>query len=102
MTNGPQVSSFDYQNKSLSHETRIKTNLQAFKCEIAKVAPSFLKMVQGNEEGTWFKMQVWMVQYLIHDFKESDSAIIDEHDPEVFKTRLVQEDGWDADTKHGR
>jgi hypothetical protein len=111
-----QGSSFDHQNKSLSHDTRIKTNLQAFKCaslakfgmkgsalflplcntkpgetsthlqffkakKIAKVAPSFLKMVQGNEEGTWFKMQVWMVQYHIQHFKESDSAIIDEHDP---------------------
>ena len=48
----------------------------------------------------WFKMQVWLLQYLIRDFKESDSAIIDAHDPEVFKLRLVQNDGWDADAKH--
>jgi hypothetical protein len=28
--------------------------------KIAKVAPAFLKMVEGDEEGTWFKMQVWI------------------------------------------
>ena len=47
-------------------------------------------------------MQVWLIQYLIRDFKESDSAIIDAHDPEVFKLRLVQNDGWDPDAKHAR
>ena len=40
-----------------------------------------------------------MLQYLIRDFKESDGAIIDAHDPEVFKTHLL-EDGWEADTNH--
>jgi hypothetical protein len=45
-------------------------------------------MVEENDEDEWFKMQVWLLQYLIHDFKESDSAIIDGHDPEVFKLRL--------------
>jgi hypothetical protein len=29
--------------------------------------------------------------YLIRDFKESDGAIMDAHDPEVFKTRLLDE-----------
>jgi hypothetical protein len=33
-----------------------------------------------------------MFQFLIHDFKESDSVIIDSHDPEVFKTSLVHEE----------
>jgi hypothetical protein len=47
-------------------------------------------------------MQVWSLQYLIRDFKESDSVIIDAHDPEVFKLRLVQNDDWDTDTKHVR
>jgi hypothetical protein len=70
--------------------------------KIAKVAPAFFKMVQDNDEDEWFKMQVWLLQYLIRDFKESDSAIIDAHDPEVFKLRLVQNDGWDADAKHVR
>ena len=58
--------------------------------KIAKVAPDLLKMVQENDEHEWFKMQVWLLQYLIRDFKQSDSAIIDAHDPEVFKLRLVQ------------
>ncbi len=31
-----------------------------------------------------------MLQYLVRDFKESDGAIIDANDPEVFKARLVQ------------
>jgi hypothetical protein len=69
---------------------------------IAKVAPAFSKMVQDNDEDEWFKIQVWFLQYLIHDFKESDSVIIDVHDPEVFKLRLVQNDGWDAVAKHVR
>ncbi len=43
-----------------------------------------------------------MLQFLIRDFKESDGDIIDAHDPEVFKTLLVQEDGWDTDGKHVR
>jgi hypothetical protein len=47
----------------------------------------------------WFKMQVWMLQYLSRDFKESDGVIIDAHDPEVFKTRLLNE-GWVSDSKH--
>ena len=47
----------------------------------------------------WFKMQVWMLQYLIRDFKESDGVIIDAHDPEVFKTRLLDE-GWKSDSNH--
>ena len=67
-----------------------------------KVAPAFFKRVEENDEDEWFKMQVWLLQYLLRNFKESDSAIIDAHDPEVFKLRLVQNDGWDADTKHVR
>ena len=70
--------------------------------KIAKTAPLFYKMVTEDAEDEWFKMQVWLLQYLIRDFKESDSAIIDDHDPEVFKLRLVQNDGWDADGKHVR
>jgi hypothetical protein len=70
--------------------------------KIAKKAPAFFKMVQEDAEDEWFKMQVWLLQYLIRDFKESDCAIIDEHDPEAFKLRLVQDDGWDADGKHVR
>jgi hypothetical protein len=70
--------------------------------KITKVAPVFLKMVQDNDEDECFKMQVWLLQYLIRDFKESDSAIIDAHDPEVFKLRLVQNDDWDTDSKHVR
>ena len=70
--------------------------------KIAKVAPVFFKMVQENDEHEWFKMQVWLLQYLIRDFKESDSVIIDAHDPEVFKLCLVQNDGWDEDVKHVR
>jgi len=42
-------------------------------------------MVEDNNEDEWFKMQVWLLQYLIYHFKESDSDIIDTHDPEVFK-----------------
>ena len=48
----------------------------AKKGKIAKVAPAFYKMVQHNEVEAWFKMQVWMLHYLIRDFKESDGAII--------------------------
>ena len=70
-------------------------------CEskIAKVAPAFYKMVQDDDVEAWFKMQVWMLQYLSRDFKESDGAIIDAHDPEVFKTRLLNE-GWESDSNH--
>jgi hypothetical protein len=60
---------------------------------MGKVAPAFFKMVQDNDEDEWFKMQVWLLQYLIRDFKESDNTIIDAHVPEVFKLRLVQNDG---------
>ncbi len=67
--------------------------------KIAKVAPAFFKMVHEDE---WLKMQVWLFHYLTRNFKESDSAIIDAHDPEVFKLHLVQNDGWDADVKHVR
>ena len=67
--------------------------------KIAKVSPVFFKMVQENDEDAWFKMQVWMLQYLIRDFKESDGAINDAHDPEVFKTRLLDE-GWESDSNH--
>ena len=42
---------------------------------------------------------LWTLQFLIRDFKEYDNTIIDTYDPEVFKTRLVQE-GWEPDTKH--
>ena len=45
--------------------------------KIAKVFPVFFKMVQEHDEDAWFKMQVWMLQYLIRDFKESDGAIND-------------------------
>ena len=58
--------------------------------KIAKVAPVLLKMVQENDEHEWFKIQVWLLQYLIRDFKESDSSIIDAHGPDVFKMRVVQ------------
>ncbi len=47
-------------------------------------------------------MQVCMLQFFILDFKEFDSAIIDAHDPEVFKTHLVQDDVWVADSNHVR
>ncbi len=67
-----------------------------------KVAPVFFKMVQDNDEDEWFKLQVWLLQYLIRGFKESDSAIFDAHDPEVLKLRLVQNDGWDTDSKYVR
>jgi hypothetical protein len=67
--------------------------------KIAKVAPIFFKMVQDNDEDEWFKIQVWLIQYLIRDFKESDSTIIDAHDPEVCKLCLVQTDDWDADAQ---
>ena len=56
-------------------------------------------MVQDNDAETWFKMQVWVLQFLIRDFKESDGDIIDVDDPEVFKASLF-EDGWVADSKH--
>ena len=59
-------------------------------------------MVDANEDEAWFKMQVWLLQFLIRDFKESDSDIIDTHDPQIFKMRLVQEDDWSADSKHVR
>jgi hypothetical protein len=71
----------------------------AKKDKIAKVAPAFYKMVQRNEVESRFKMQVWMLQYLIRDFKESDGVIIYAHDPEVFKTRLLNE-GWESDSNH--
>ncbi len=45
--------------------------------KIAKVTPTFFKMVQENEKDVSFKMHVWMCQYLIHDFKESDSVVIE-------------------------
>ena len=47
----------------------------AKKSKIDKVAPAFYKMVQDNEVEAWFKMQVWMLQYLIRDFKESDGLL---------------------------
>ncbi len=63
------------------------------------VAPAFYKMVQDNEVEAWFKMQVWMLQYLIRDFNEADGAILEPHDPEVFKTCLLDE-GWNSDSNH--
>ena len=82
------------------HESWLDPAVAAF-CEskIAKVAPAFYKMVQDDDVEAWFKMQVWMLQYLSRDFKESDGAIIDAHDPEVFKTRLLNE-GWVSDSNH--
>jgi hypothetical protein len=53
--------------------------------KIAKIAPAFFKMVDENDEDEWFKMQMWLLKYLLRNFKESNSAIIDAHDPEVFK-----------------
>jgi hypothetical protein len=44
-----KVPRFDNQNKSVSRDTRIKTYIQAFKCE-SLVAPAFLKIVEENEE----------------------------------------------------
>ena len=73
----------------------------ARKGKINKVAPAFYKMVQEDDAEKWFIMQVWVLQFLIRDFKESDGAIIDAHDPEVFKARLL-EDGWAEDSKHVR
>ena len=37
---------------------------------------AFYKMQDAGEEEAWFKMQIWMLQFLVHDFKESDGAII--------------------------
>ena len=54
-------------------------------------------MVQDNDEDPWFKMQVWVLHFLIRDFKESDGVIVDSHEPEVFKVRLL-EDGWHPDS----
>jgi hypothetical protein len=83
-----------------AHKSWLDPAVAAF-CEskIAKVAPAFYKMVQDDDVEAWFKMQVWMLQYLSRDFKESDGAIIDAHDPEVFKTRLLNE-GWVSDFNH--
>ncbi len=85
---------------SHDHESWCDPTVAAF-CEskIAKVAPALYKMVQDDDVETWFKIQVWMFQYLIRDFKESDGAIIDTHDPEVFKTHLLNED-WESDSNH--
>ena len=76
----------------------------AKKNKIDKVAPAFYKMVQDNDVEAWFKLQVWMLQYLIRDVKESDvkesdGAIIDAHDPEIFKVRLL-DGGWKSDSNH--
>jgi len=72
------------------HECWCDPTVAAF-CEskIAKVAPAFYKMVQDDDVEAWFKMQVWMLQYLSRDFKESDGAIIDAHDPEIFQDALA-------------
>ena len=35
--------------------------------KIAKVSPVFFKMVQENDEDEWFKMWVWLLQYLSRD-----------------------------------
>ena len=40
----------------------------AKKSKIDKVAPAFHKMVPDNDVETWFKMQVWVLQFLIRDF----------------------------------
>ena len=56
--------------------------------KIVKVAPAFFKIVEENDEDEWFKMQVWLLQYLFRNFKEADTDIIDKHDPEVFKRCL--------------
>jgi hypothetical protein len=85
---------------SRDHECWCDPTVAAF-CEskIAKVAPAFYKIVQDDDVEAWFKMQVWMLQYLSRDFKESDGVIIDAHDSEVFKTRLLDED-WEPDFNH--
>ena len=41
----------------------------AKKSKITKVAPAFYKMVQDNDVEVSFKMQVWMLQYLILRFQ---------------------------------
>jgi hypothetical protein len=56
-------------------------------------------MVQDDDMEGWFIIQVWMPQYLIRDFKDSDGVIIDGHDPDVFKTRMLNE-GWESDSNH--
>ena len=37
---------------------------------------AFYKMQDAGEKEAWFKMQIWMLQFLVRDFKESDGAII--------------------------
>jgi hypothetical protein len=44
--------------------------------KIAKVAPAFLKMVEGDEEETWFKMQVWMFQFLDSWFRKRTVTVL--------------------------
>ena len=71
--------------------------------KIAKVAPSFFKMVQGNDEDEWFKMRVWLLQYLIRDTSRCPIVPFLMHMIlKFFKLCLVQNVGWDADAKHVR
>ena len=73
------------------------------KLRINEVVLSVLIFDRGaNDVNKIHYVQVWSLQYLIRDFKESDSVIIDAHDPEVFKLRLAQNDDWDADVKYVR
>jgi hypothetical protein len=60
-----KVPRFDHQNKSVSRDACVKTYLHippylhfARTKKIVDVDPDFLKMVDGNEDETWFKMQV--------------------------------------------
>ena len=63
----------------------------ANRIKIDKVSPEFFQMVQDNDEEPWFKMQVWVLHFLIRDFKEFDGAIVDDHEPKVFKACLLED-----------
>jgi hypothetical protein len=75
-------------------------SLHLAKARSPRLLLPFTRWCKTDDVGAWFKiqMQVWMLQYLICDFKESDGAIIDAHDPEAFKTRTNED--WESDSKH--
>ena len=71
--------------------------------KIAKVAPVFFKMVQANDEDEWFKMRVWLLQYLIRDISRSPIVSSLMHMILKFSSCVWSKNvGLDTDAKHVR
>ena len=96
-----KVPKFDHSNKTVSRDSRIRAYTQSFKCAAmakygtaggALFQPLAITKAGATPPSLHFAKKGKIA-------KESDGAIIDAHDPEVFKTRLLDE-SWEPDSNH--